>query len=42
VGLARGGGYEALHQLQPTERDEANYPDHEYAIDYGEQGALPS
>ena len=36
VGLARGGGYEALHQLQPGERGEANCPDHKYAINYGE------
>jgi hypothetical protein len=36
VGPARVGRYEALHQLQPGERGEANRPDHEYAIDYGE------
>ena len=42
VGLARGGGYEALHQLEPTKREEASPTDHKYAIDYGEQGALPS
>jgi len=37
VSLARGGGYEALHQLQPTKREEANPADHKYAIDCGEQ-----
>jgi hypothetical protein len=42
VGLARVGGIEALHQLEPTKRDEANSPDHEYAMDYGKQGAIPS
>ncbi len=36
VSLARGGGYEALHHLQPGQRDEASPTDHEYAIDYGE------
>jgi hypothetical protein len=36
VSLARGGGYEALHQLEPGERHEASPTDHEYAIDYGE------
>jgi hypothetical protein len=36
VGLARGGGYEALHQLEPGEREEADPADHENAIDYGE------
>jgi hypothetical protein len=36
VGPARGGGNEALHQLQPGERGEANCPDHERAINYGE------
>jgi hypothetical protein len=35
VGLARGGWNEALHQLKPGERDEANRPDHEYAMNYG-------
>jgi hypothetical protein len=44
VGLARGGGYEALHQLQPGERSEANQPDHEEPINSGEQqrGSPPS
>jgi hypothetical protein len=37
VGLARGGGNEALHHLQPGERNEASPTDHKYAIDYGEQ-----
>src|SRR5215212_409911 len=36
VGLAGGGGYEALHQLQPTKREEASTTDHKYAINYGE------
>jgi hypothetical protein len=36
VGPARGGGNEALHQLQPGERDEASSTDHKDAIDYGE------
>jgi hypothetical protein len=36
VGLARGGGHEALHQLQPGEREEASPTDHKYAINYGE------
>jgi hypothetical protein len=35
VGLARGSGNEALHQLQPGECYEAYTADHEYAIDYG-------
>jgi hypothetical protein len=36
VSLARGDGNEALHQLQPGERDEASPTDHKYAIHYGE------
>jgi hypothetical protein len=36
VSLARVGRNEALHQLEPSERDEANRPDHEYSINYGE------
>jgi hypothetical protein len=36
VGLARGGGYEALHHLKTGERNEASPTDHKYAIDYGE------
>src|SRR5215213_7926754 len=36
VGLARGGGYDALHHLQPGEREEASPTDHKYAINYGE------
>src|SRR5215211_184255 len=36
VGLARGGGYEALHQLQPGEREEASPTYHKYSINYGE------
>jgi hypothetical protein len=36
VSLARGGRYEALHQLQPGERDEASPTDHKYAKNYGE------
>jgi hypothetical protein len=32
VGLARFSGNEALHQLEAGQRDEANRPDHEYAI----------
>ena len=35
VGLSRGGGNEALHQLQADERDEASPTDHKYAINYG-------
>ena len=42
VTLTRLGWYEALHQHEPAKRDEANRPDHEYAIDCGEQGAIPS
>jgi hypothetical protein len=30
------GGYEALHQLEPGERDEANRPDHEHTRYYCE------
>ena len=37
VGLARGGGNEALHQLQPGERNEASPTYNKYAINYGEQ-----
>jgi hypothetical protein len=36
VSLAQGGGYEALHQLEPGERHEASPTDHKYAINYGE------
>src|SRR5918992_2014870 len=36
VGLARGGGNEALHQNESAKRHEAYTADHEYAIDYGE------
>jgi hypothetical protein len=44
VGLARGGGYEALHHLETGERDEASPTDHKYAIHYGEcqRGSPPS
>src|SRR5215216_1797686 len=41
VGLSRGGGYEALHQLQPGEREEAGPTDHNYAINYGERQRGP-
>jgi hypothetical protein len=37
VALAGVGGNEALHHLQPGERGEANRPDHQYAINYGEK-----
>jgi hypothetical protein len=36
VALARVSGNEALYQLEPSERGEANRPDHERAINYGE------
>jgi hypothetical protein len=36
VGLARGGGYEALHHLETGERDEASPTAHKYAKNYGE------
>jgi hypothetical protein len=36
VGLARGGGYEALHQNESAKRHEAYTADHKYAIHYGE------
>jgi hypothetical protein len=36
VSLARGGGYEALHHLQPGEREEASPTDHKQAKKYGE------
>src|SRR5215204_3460949 len=36
VWLAGGGGYEAHHQLQPGEREEASPTDHKYSINYGE------
>src|SRR5215217_637863 len=36
VWLAGGGGYEAHHQLQPGEREEAGPTDHNYAIHNGE------
>jgi hypothetical protein len=44
VGLSRGGGNEALHQLQPGERDEARPTDDKYAINYGgcQRGSPPS
>jgi hypothetical protein len=32
---ARVGRHEALHQLQPGEREEADPSDHQDAIDYG-------
>ena len=35
VGLARGSGNEALHQLQPGECYEASPTDHKNAIHYG-------
>ena len=32
--LARAGGHQALHQLEAHEREEADPPDHQDAIDY--------
>jgi hypothetical protein len=32
--LARGGGNETLHQLEPYERDQANSTDHQDAVNY--------
>jgi hypothetical protein len=41
--LARLSWHEAVHQLQPAKREEANPADHEHAINYGEyQRGSPS
>jgi hypothetical protein len=43
MSLAREGGHEAMHQLEPYERDQANSTDHQDAVNYRVQhsDALP-
>jgi len=42
--LTRGDWYQTMHQLETPDREEANPPDHQNAVDYGEQHGdyLPS
>jgi hypothetical protein len=41
--LARLSWHEALHHLKPAKREEADRPDHEHPINYGEyQRGSPS
>ena len=40
--LARGGGHQAMHELETREREESDPPDHQNAIDYRVQHAEDS